>query len=149
MNSIHRTIYLTRVYKQRIKKTHPLYKTFIELTIKSKNLYNLALYEERQYYFEHKKIIPRFTLISMLNKTQAYKELPSQTSNLVADQAYLAFKAFNEATKEFYKNPSKFLGRPRIPRYKDKLKGRNTVSFTYQQLRIKDSTLLLPKGSET
>ena len=73
MNSNNRTMYLTRVYKQRIKKTHPLYKTFVELTIKSKNLYNLALYEERQYYFEHKKIIPRFTLISMLNKTQAYK----------------------------------------------------------------------------
>ena len=70
MNSNQRTIYIIKTYKQRIKKTHPLYETFVDITIKSKNLYNLALYEERQYYFEHKKIISRFNLISLLNKSR-------------------------------------------------------------------------------
>ena len=66
MNSNQRTMYITKTYKQRIKKTHPLYELFTDITIKSKNLYNLALYTERQYYFEHKKIISRFTLQTML-----------------------------------------------------------------------------------
>ena len=72
MGQNQRVIYITKTYKQRIKKTHPLYQTFIDLTIKSKNLYNLALYTERQYYFEHKKIISRFSLISLLKKVSAF-----------------------------------------------------------------------------
>ena len=147
MDRNQRTIYITKTYKQRIKKTHPLYETFVDITIKSKNIYNLALYEERQYYFKHKKIISRFNLISLLNKTDAYKQLPSQTSNATIDQVYQTFNSFIKATKEYYKTPSKFLGKPRIPGYKDKSTGRNIVAIPYQQLRILDNyKLRLPNN---
>lgn len=142
MDQNQRTIYMTKTYKQRIKKTHPLYQLFADLTIKSKNLYNLALYTERQYYFEHKKIIYRFNLISLLNKTEAYKQLPSQSSNATIDQVYQTFNSFTKAMKEYYRNPSKFLGKPKIPKYKDKLTGRNIVTFNYQQLKILNNTYL-------
>ena len=150
MNQNQRTIYRTKTYKQRIKITHPLFQLFIDLTIKSKNIYNLALYTERQYYFEHKKIISRFNLISLLNKTDAYKQLPSQSSNATIDQVYQTMNSFKNATREYYKNPSKFLGKPRIPRYKDKSNGRNIVVIPYQQLKILDSKYLkIPNGLGT
>ena len=131
INSNQRTIYITKTYKQRIKKTHPLYELFTDITIKSKNLYNLALYTERQYYFEHKKIIPRFTLQTMLKETDAFKQLPSKASQMITHQVYQTMNSFLRATKEYYKNPSKFLGKPRIPGYKDKTTGRNIVTIPY------------------
>lgn len=122
-------IYRTRTYKQRISKHHPLYQTFEELSIKSKNLYNLALYVERQQYFESQKsqapsIIPRFTLSSYLSTTEAYKQLPAKCSQNIIAQAYQTFNSFFKATKEYSKHPESFLGRPRLPRYKDKQKGK-------------------------
>ena len=86
INSNQRAIYMTKSYKQQIKKTHPLYELFADLTIKSKNLYNLALYTERQYYFEHKKIISKLTLQTMLKETDAFKQLPSKTSQMITHQ---------------------------------------------------------------
>ncbi len=47
------------------------------------------------------------------------------------------FLAANEAYKQ---NPSKFNARPRIPGYKNKIRGRNIVVYTcasYQQKAIK------------
>ncbi len=47
---------------------------------------------------------------------------------------------------ELFRNPSKFLGRPRPPRYKEK-DGRVTVFFTSQQCRVKDGHIRIPKTS--
>jgi putative transposase len=127
--------YPTRTYKQRITKKHPLYKTFKDLTFKSKNLYNLAIYTERQFYFQNNKIIPRFTLSTHLNNTEAFKSLPAKTSQHIIAQAYHSFSGFFKETKSFNKNPQKFTGRPKLPKYKSK-KGHNLIIFDYQQLKI-------------
>ena len=150
INSNQRAIYMTKSYKQQIKKTHPLYELFADLTIKSKNLYNLALYTERQYYFEHKKIISKLTLQTMLKETDAFKQLPSKTSQMITHQVYQDMNSFLRATNEYYKDQSKLLEKPRIPGYKDKSNGRNIVTFDYQQLRILDTReLRLPNNLGT
>ena len=43
-----KTTYVTRTHKIQIHRNHPYYKLLDELTFKSKNLYNLALYESRK-----------------------------------------------------------------------------------------------------
>ncbi len=54
------------------------------------------------------------------------------------------WKAFFKAIKEWQAHPSRFLGRPRIPRYKPK-NGEILVIFTNQQCRIKAGFVCFPK----
>ncbi|MHC5732753.1 MAG: RNA-guided endonuclease TnpB family protein, partial [Nostoc sp.] len=39
------------------------------------------------------------------------------------------WKSFFEATKAYNEDPSKFLGRPKLPKYKDKDTGRNILIY--------------------
>ncbi len=61
----------------------------------------------------------------------------SQQILIILDRNWKSFLAANEAYKQ---NPSKFNARPRIPGYKNKIRGRNIVVYTcasYQQKAIK------------
>jgi len=44
------------------------------------------------------------------------------------------WKSFFQAQKAYQENPSKFLGRPKLPKYKHKEKGRNLLVYTIQAL---------------
>lgn len=57
-----------RSYQERIKPTHPLYKTFLKLTKASKNLYNLALYHQRQTFFQEGRFLDRLNLRNLLKE---------------------------------------------------------------------------------
>ena len=131
-----------RVYKQRIKRSHHLYNQFKELSIKSKNLFNLALYTERQYFFTNNTLIPKFTLQSMLQPTEAYKALPAKTSQQIIHQVYQTMVSFLKATKDFNTHPEKYKGKPKLPKYKDKQHGRYPIYFDYQQLKLQSNTHL-------
>jgi putative transposase len=57
--------------------------------------------------------------------------------------------AFFEALKAYQDNPSRFTGRPKLPRYKDKLKGRNILIYDTQALlkrAFKQTGKLVPSG---
>lgn len=73
-----------------------------------------------------------------------YRALPSQTSQQVIKQVFKNFKSWIVAKKEYVKNPSKFLGKPKIPKYKDGKK-QNIVVFTNQQCKLKDGLIHFPK----
>jgi putative transposase len=45
-----------------------------------------------------------------------------------------AWKAFSEAKAAYEEDPSKFTGRPRLPRYKHKTEGRNMLVYTIQAI---------------
>lgn len=68
--------------------------------------------------------------------------LPRKVSMRVLFQVDQNFKAFFAANKSYKQNPSKFLGKPKIPKYKDKVKGRNILIYEKQAVSIK----LLKKG---
>lgn len=128
-----------RTETHRIKKNHPLYNLLNELTFKSKNLYNLTLYFQRQYYFQHHKFLSYQQSINSLKQTEAFKDLPCTLSQQVVKQTTEACRAFQQATKSYYNTPEKFKAKPKLPKYKDKTKGRFPITFTTYACRIKDN----------
>ncbi|MCC3453689.1 transposase, partial [Microcoleus sp. PH2017_08_TRC_O_A] len=47
------------------------------------------------------------------------------------------WKSFFEAVKAYKNEPTKFSGRPKLPKYKDKVKGRNILVYTIQAISSK------------
>ena len=109
-----------------------------QLCFKSKNMYNYANYLIRQEFISTGKL-PKITtdLDKQLQKSEPYIDLGSQASQRVLFQLNKDWKSFMEAIKDYSKNPSKYLGRPRMPKYKDK-NGRNIVQLKNIQFRIEN-----------
>lgn len=56
-------------------------------------------------------------------------------------QVDASFRNFFKALKSYNTNPAKFTGRPKLPKYKDKVSGRNILIFTNQAISKKDLSL--------
>ena len=56
-------------------------------------------------------------------------------SQRVLKQLAEAWQAFREAQAAFQEDPSRFTGRPRLPKYKHKTEGRNLLVYTLQALQ--------------
>ena len=126
---------LSRVERHIIVKSEILE----ELTHKSKNLYNYANYLIRQYFFETGKLLKEFELTTQLAKDNQidYRDMPTaQSAQQTIKLLFKNWKSFFKAIKDYKKNPSKYKGRPKLPKYKDK-KGHNIVVFTNQNCKIK------------
>ena len=134
---------LNRVERHIIKHNSEIDK----LCFLSKNLYNYANYCIRQSFTKTGKIPSEYELTGKLAKRRQsdYKALPSQTSQQIIKLLYKNWKSFFSAIKEYKKNPHKYRGRPKLPKYKDK-NGRNIVIFTGQQCKIKNGFIKFPKG---
>jgi putative transposase len=81
----------------------------------------------------------------ILKDKNCYKALPAQTSQQILDLLIKNWKSYWNALKEYKKEPSKFLGRPKPPKYKEK-NGESIVIFTNQNTRIKNGTIHFPKS---
>lgn len=112
----------------------------------SKNLYNYANYCLRQSFTKTGKLPKEYDLTGRFAKRHQpdYKALPSQTSQQIIKLLYKNWKSFFASIKDYKKNPSKYLGRPKLPKYKDK-QGRNIVVFTGQQCSLKNGYIHFPK----
>lgn len=53
--------------------------------------------------------------------------------------------SFFASIKDWSKNKDKYTGKPSLPKYKDKLKGRYNIIFTNQNCKIKDGKVVFPK----
>ncbi len=125
------------VEKHIIKSSKAIYQELDRLAFLSKNLYNCALYLCRQAFFQG-KVIPSFNqLYHQLKVGADYKALPSKVSQLVIKQVARNFKSYFAALREYKKDSSKFLGKPRLPRYKNKILGRNILIYNYQAISKK------------
>ncbi len=120
-----------------IKRNHRFYPEIERLSFLSKNLYNCGVYLCRQAFFQGEKLPSLNQLHHQLKGGIDYKLLPAKVSQLVLRQVEKTFKSYKAALKEYKLNPSKFLGKPRLPHYKDKLKGRNIVIYNYQAISQK------------
>ena len=108
---------VNRVEQQIIRKSHPLWNTIDKMCFNAKNLYNYANYIIRQEYLKSKTYIPYKEMNFNLKTHQQYKECMSQPANCVLRLLDKNWKSFFEGLKEYQKNPSKFLGRPQLPKY--------------------------------
>src|SRR5262249_3493829 len=120
-----------------IKYCKPLYKELDEMCFKSKNLYNLTNYHIRQEFFNNGNILSYNSLDKILQKSEAYLELPAKVSQQVLMQVTRDWKSWQEAKAEYSTNPTKFKASPRIPSYKDKQYGRNLLIYTTQAISKK------------
>lgn len=110
----------------------------------SKNLYNAALYEIRQAYIFEGRYISYVKMDKRMQQHEAYKALPAKVAQKVLDQLDKAWQSFFEARKAYKQDPSKFLGCPRLPKYKHKTDGRNLLVYTHQaisQRRLKQGLI--------
>ncbi len=67
---------------------------------------------------------------------------------MVFKQVDKCFKSYQEAKKEYQLSPDKFLGEPKLPKYKHKLQGRNVLTFNNQAVSKKalKQGLISPSG---
>lgn len=115
-----------------------------ELCVKAKNLYNQSLYYLRQAIFGKIQYFSEYELSGLFAEFNQndFRNLPSQTSQQIIKQVFKNYKSWNKARREWQKNPSKFSGKPRLPKYK---KVTSEVIFTVQQINIKDGFISFPK----
>jgi len=111
---------------------------------KAKNLYNLANWYFRQDFFHLSNILSYYDLDFILKRKEAYRTLPSQTSQQILKYVSRNWKSYFKANKDYKVNPRKYKRKPRIPKYKQK-NGESIVIFTNQQCRIKNGYLRFPK----
>ncbi len=105
-----------------------------ELAFKSKNLYNAANYVLRQSFIYGWGYVNYNEMNRLMKSHAAYKAMPAKVSQQILMLLDKNWKSFFEALKAYKKDASKFTGRPKLPKYKDKVKGRNILVYTIQAI---------------
>ena len=118
-----------RVEQHIISRSDATYREIDEMAFASKNLWNLANYQTRQAFLFEKTYLKSAAWYPTLKHTDAYRALPAKVANQVLIQLDKAWKSFFEANEAYKVDPSKFTGRPKLPRYKHKTEGRNLLVF--------------------
>jgi putative transposase len=115
----------------------------------SKNLYNAANYLVRQAYIFQRYFIPYAKLDKLMKHNPDYCALPRKVSQWVLKQVDHDWQAYFAAHAEWEKEPEKFLGMPRLPKYKHKEEGRNVLTYTDQAVGrrvFKKQGMIQPSG---
>lgn len=119
---------------------------FEDICRRSGLLYNFVTYHYRQAIFGKQQYFTEFeisTLCASFNQ-EDYRALPAQTAQQVIKLVFKNFKSWIVAKKEYAKNPSKFSGLPKLPKFKTGKK-QNLVVFTNQQCKLKNGLIHFPK----
>lgn len=149
-----------RVERHIIKKSSEDYELLDDLCFDAKNLYNYVTYILRQAFIgkhdnikefkdliKNDRFIDEYDLSSRLAELNQpdFRTLKTQVAQQTIKLVYKNFKSFYKAIKAYKKCPSKFTGRPKLPKYKDKKNGRSITIYTNQCSKIKDGTIYLSK----
>ena len=129
-----------RVEKHTIRRNHKLWRYCDELCFKSKNLYNYANYIQRQRFINSEKNLTYKELTFELKYSDPFKDLGSNSAQHTLKMLDKSWKSFFTSIKDYGKNPNKYLGKPKPPKYKDK-NGRHICVLTNMQSQIKDGYL--------
>lgn len=109
---------VTRVEQQFIHKNNPIWEVVDKCCLYSKNVYNEANYLVRQDFINNNKHILSANEVQKIMQTMdCYKECGSQASQKTIQVVDKMWKSFFVAMKDWKKNPSKYLGMPKLPKY--------------------------------
>jgi putative transposase len=117
-----------------ISRNDPRYAVIDAAAFASKNLYNAALYEMRQAFFNEGRYLKYEEIQHCMQSHDAYKALPAKVSQQILIALANNWESFKKAKKACGENPSRFTGRPRLPKYKHKTEGRNILIYTMQAI---------------
>ncbi len=120
-----------------IKSTEHRFTEIDALAFKSKNLYHAANYVIRQSFIYGWGYVGYNEMNRLMKSHEAYKALPESVSQQILMVLDKNWKSFFEAVKAYKVDDSKFTGRPKLPKYKDKAKGRNILVYTIQAISSK------------
>lgn len=125
------------VEKHIIKKNHRYYKELDHICFLAKNLYNSTLYVIRQYYFETHKYMNYYEVNKLFTEIKQvdYCALPRKVGKLIQQLVDKNFKSFFALLKLI--KSGKYNKSVHIPKYLDKVKGRQVVTYTHQALSFK------------
>jgi len=133
-----------RVEKHVIKPNSEYYSILSDFCSKSKNLYNHANYLVRQGFIQNNNWI-RYAELDSLLKTDLeypdYKQMPTaQMAQQILRLLDKNWKSFFVSIKDWKKNPNKYLGKPKLPKYLKK-DGKYLLILTNQNCKIRNNTL--------
>lgn len=138
-----------RVEKHIIKSNNQFFSMLDDFCFKSKNLYNHANFIVRNEFVKNNKWVRYCDLDKILRNDEEfpdYKNMPTaQCSQQILKLLDKNWKSFFASIKDWKKNPSKYLGRPKLPKYKAK-DGRFILILTNQNVKLKDKILHFPKS---
>ena len=117
-----------------IKRADHRFAAIDAAAFKAKNLYNAANYLVRQAFSFERRYIGYAELFHLLKQHEAYTALPRKVSNDILRQLDKNWRAFFAACEAFREDPSKFTGRPKVPKYKDKTTGRFLLIYDMQAI---------------
>ena len=137
-----------RVEKQSIKPSNPFYAMFCDFAHKSKNLYNHANFLVRKEFLQNDRWI-RYGEMDKLLKADLefddYRQMPTaQSAQQTLRLLEKDWKSFFAAIKDWSAHKEKYLGRPKLPKYKPK-NGKHILILTNQNVKLKKDTLYFPK----
>jgi putative transposase len=117
-----------------IATADPRFATIDAAAFAAKNLYNAANYLVRQaFIFEH-RYLGYAEVFHLVKHTGAYTALPRKVSNDILRQLDKNWRAFFAACEAYREDPSRFVGRPKLPKYKHKTKGRFLLIYDIQAI---------------
>lgn len=119
-----------------IKRTDPRFPAIDAAAFASKNLYNAANYVVRQSFIHAGIYLNYQEMHRRMKDHDAYTALPAKVAQWVLRLLDKNWQSFYAASAAWQKDPSQFLGRPKLPGYKDKQQGRNLLVYTIQALSI-------------
>lgn len=113
-----------RVERHQVDKSHPYYKMLDNYCFLAKNLYNHANYIHRQDFINGEDYWSYQDLYKHLKSDEDYPDysnMPTHHTALnVLRRLDKNWKSFFVSIKDYSKNPSKYLGRPKPPKYLSK-----------------------------
>lgn len=131
---------MERTERHVINKNHPMYTACDLLCLQSKNMYNLCNYTIRQAFIKDGVVKKYGDLNKELKHTDVFKELGSNSAQMVTKILCKNWKSFLVAVKDYTNNPDKYFAKPKIPKYLKK-NSRFVCTLTNWQTQIHDGYL--------
>ena len=131
-------MYLT--VKQQLKHlSKEEYLSLRELSHTAKNLYNQAVYNIRQYYFQEKKYLSYQNNYAVLKTSENYKLLNSNMAQQILKEVDGSFKSFFNLIKK--KNKGMYNAKVKLPSYLPK---NSFTTLVIGFVRLNEDTLIIP-----
>ena len=130
-----------RIEVHKIKSNHKSYPTLVQLSHLSNNLYNQANFIVRQNFIHNNHYLNYYKMDKLFRKhtylQDNWNQLPSQAKQQVIKLLDQNWKSFFKLIKDYNKNKSKYLSRPKLPKYR-KSGDQFLLSLTSQEFKLKD-----------
>ena len=108
---------------------------------KTKDNYKDKEYKPLEYFNKNHKYADYNFMDFYTKYSEPFIDLGSASAQSTLRVLDKNWKSFFESIKDWSKNPSKYLGRPKLPKYKDIKNGRYPLYLTNNQFKIKDEFL--------